>query len=88
LWKTEPARALESAGVAHLRPPSYSRGFSSLLWGLFLGVFIWLGSLSVGVTGATAFIVGAVCGAAIFLYVLAYGGDERRAQSARRERAR
>jgi len=46
------------------------------LWGLFLGAFVWLGALAVGVTGATSFIMGAVCGAAIFLYVLAYGGDE------------
>ena len=88
MWKTEPPGAVESEAVAHLRSPSVSRGFSSFLWGLFLGAFIWLGLLSVGVTGATSFIIGAVCGAAIFLYVLAYGGDEPRAQTARRERAR
>ena len=70
--------------MAHLRPPSFSRGFSSFLWGFFLGAFIWLGSLSVGVTGATAFIMGAVCGAAIFLYVLVYGGDEPREPSSSR----
>lgn len=74
--------------MAHLRPPSFSRGFSSFLWGLFLGAFIWLGSLSVGISGATAFMMGAVGGAAIFLYVLAFGGDDPAAQSARRERAR
>jgi arginine exporter protein ArgO len=58
------------------------------MWGLFLGTFIWLGSLSIGITGATSFILGAVGGAAIFLFVLAYGGDEPKAQTARRERAR
>ena len=43
-----------------------------------MGAFIWLGMLAVGVSGATSFIVGAVAGAAIFLYVVTYGGDEPR----------
>jgi hypothetical protein len=65
----------------HLRLPSISRGFSSFLWGLFLGAFIWSGMLAVGVSGATSFIVGAVAGLGIFFYVRVYGGDEPKRQS-------
>jgi len=64
--------------MPHLRPPSFSRGTTSFIWGFSLGAFIWLGMLAVGVSGATSFIVGAVAGAAIFLYVVTYGGDEPR----------
>jgi hypothetical protein len=64
--------------MPHLRPPSLSRGTTSFIWGFSLGLFIWLGMLAVGVSGATSFIVGAVSGAAIFLFVLTYGGDEPR----------
>jgi len=74
--------------VPHLRPPSVSRGFSSFLWGLFLGAFIWGGLLAVGVSGATSFIVGAVAGLGIFVYVRVYGGDEPARQSGRGARAR
>jgi hypothetical protein len=70
--------------VAHLRPPSTSRGVISFLWGLFFGVFIWLGSVAVGVSGATAFIVGSVSGFLIFLAVYVYGGDEPSGQPERR----
>jgi uncharacterized membrane protein YhiD involved in acid resistance len=62
--------------VAHLRPPAFSRGFVSFLWGLFLGAYIWLGSVAVGVAGGTAFIIGAVAGFLIFLYVRLYGTEE------------
>jgi hypothetical protein len=75
--------------VPHLRPPSISRGVASFIWGLLLGVYIWAGLLSVGVSGATSFIIGAVSGAAIFLYVRVYGSDGLRSSSAGRgERAR
>jgi hypothetical protein len=70
--------------VAHLRPPSVSHGVVSFLWGLFFGVFIWLGSVAVGVTHATAFIVGSVSGFLIFLAVYLYGADEPAGQPERR----
>jgi len=72
--------------VAHLRPPAFSQGTSAFLWGLFLGAFIWLGMLAVGISGATSFIVGAVSGFGIFVYVRAFGGDEPARQSGRRAR--
>ena len=56
-----------------LRQPSIDRGVASFLWGLGLGLFIWLTLLAVGVSGATAFIIGAVSGAAIFLFVRVFG---------------
>ena len=74
--------------MPHFRPPSISHGVTSFLWGLFFGAFIWGGLLSVGVSGATSFIIGAVAGAGIFVYVRIYGAGAPRAQSGRRERAR
>lgn len=74
--------------VVHLRTPSFDRGLTSFLWGLGLGVFLWLGMLAVGVSGATAFIFGALSGCAIFLYVRLFGEDELPRQSnANRRRA-
>ena len=70
--------------MPHLRPPSFSHGFASFVWGLLLGAFIWGGLLSVGVSKPTAFIIGAVSGAAIFLYVRVYGADEPRSSSGSR----
>jgi hypothetical protein len=60
----------------HFRMPSMSRGTVSFLWGFFLGLYIWLGMVAVGFTGATSFIFGAVSGFGIFLFVFAYGRDE------------
>ena len=59
----------------HLRPPSFDHGVISFLWGVGLGLFIWIGALAVGVSGLTAFVVGALAAAAIFLYVRLYGED-------------
>ncbi len=56
----------------------------SFVWGLVFGLYIWLGGLAVGVTGATAFVFGAVAGFLIFLYVLVYGADVPRRQVGRR----
>ena len=55
--------------MPHFRLPAISHGLVS---------FIWSGMLSVGVTGGTAFIIGAVAGFLIFLYVRVYGADEPR----------
>jgi hypothetical protein len=64
---------------SHLpRPPSIDHGVASFLWGLGLGLFIWGGLLAVGVSGATAFIIGALCGGGIFLFVRVFGEEELR----------
>jgi hypothetical protein len=75
--------------VPHLRPPSISHGVVSFVWALVFGLYVWLGMLAVGVSGATSFIVAAVVGAGTFLYVRIFGVEEPRRQPGRRpERAR
>jgi hypothetical protein len=65
--------------MQHLpRPPSFDHGFVSFLWGLGLGIFIWLGLLAVGVSKATSFIFAGLAGAAIFFYVRIFGEEELR----------
>jgi hypothetical protein len=56
---------------------------SSFIWGLLFGLYIWLGGLAVGVSGATAFVFGAVSGFLIFLLVMLYGADAPRRQPGR-----
>jgi hypothetical protein len=60
-----------------LRPPSIDRGVISFLWAFGLGLFLWLGMMSVGVSAGTAFIISVVAGGAIFLYVRIYGEPDR-----------
>jgi hypothetical protein len=67
-----------------LRPPSIAHGVISFVWGLVFGLYVWLGGLAVGVSDATAFIVGALVGVGTFLYVRIYGVEEPRRQPGRR----
>ena len=60
----------------HLRPPAFSPGFTSFVWGVSLGLFIWIGLLAVGVGMATSLLAGLVGGALIFFYVRLYGSDQ------------
>jgi hypothetical protein len=60
----------------HLRSPSIDPGTRAGLWAIGLALIIWLGMLGFGVAGATAFIMAALAGGAIFLYVRLLGGDE------------
>ena len=62
----------------HLRPPSIDHGVISFLWAFGLGLYLWLGMLAIGVSGATAFVLAAVAACAIFLYVRTYGEEEPR----------
>ena len=43
---------------------------------MFLGLFIWIGGIAVGIDGAMSFIVGCVAGFLIFLFVRVYGEDD------------
>jgi hypothetical protein len=61
--------------LVHLRPPSIDQGVQAGLWGIGLALIIWMGLLSFGVSGATSFIMSALAGCAIFLYVRLFGGD-------------
>ena len=58
--------------------PSFDRGLTSFLWAFGLGLFLWLGMLSIGVSGATAFIFAFLAACVIFFYVRLYGEDEIR----------
>ena len=70
-----------------LRPPSIDPGVQAFMWAFGLGLFLWLGMLSVGVSGATAFIFAALGGFAIFLYVRLFGEETPR-RPVRRPRGR
>ena len=62
----------------HLRPPSFDHGVISFVWALFFALFIWIGGTAVGYGSAVSFIVAAVAGFLIFLFVRVYGEDEPR----------
>jgi hypothetical protein len=62
----------------HLRPPSIAHGVISLIWGVGLGIFVWIGLRAVGIENATAFVIGCVGGFLIFLFVRVYGEEEPR----------
>ena len=60
------------------RPPAFSPGFTSLVWGVALGGFVWIGLLGIGVSGGTAFLSGVVAAVAIFFFVRLFGADQVR----------
>jgi hypothetical protein len=60
------------------RPPAFSPGFTSFVWGLVLGGFVWIGLLAVGVSNGTAFLSGVVAAVVIFFYVRLFGADPLR----------
>ncbi|MGN6431916.1 MAG: hypothetical protein ACTHNB_14485 [Gaiellaceae bacterium] len=70
------------------RPPSFDHGFISFLWAAGFGVFIYFGSLAVGVKGGTAFIFAALAACAIFIFVRVFGENvpPRREAKVKRER--
>jgi hypothetical protein len=59
-----------------MRLPAFSHGVVSFLWALGFGLFILLGGMAVGFTAADSFMVAAVAGAGIFLFVRIYGEDD------------
>jgi patatin-related protein len=61
--------------MARFRVRSVHRGATSFLWGLFFGGYVGVGLLAVGATGVTSGILGAMSGAASFLFVRIRGDD-------------
>ena len=58
----------------HLRMPSIDPGVRAFIWALVFFLIIWFGGLAVGVSTATAFILGLV--AAFFgFFVIRVRGD-------------
>jgi hypothetical protein len=70
------------------RPPSFDHGFISFLWALGLGVFIYFGSLAVGVEKGTAFVFAALAAFGIFLFVRVFGEETPPKRQAARPRDR
>jgi uncharacterized membrane protein YiaA len=60
------------------RPPAFSPGFTSFVWAVVFGAFIWVGLLGVGVSNGTAFLSGLVAAVAIFFFVRLFGADPLR----------
>jgi hypothetical protein len=77
---SEPPSSVDSpAGMQFPpRPPAFSPGFTSFLWGLGLGAFIWIGLLGIGVGNGSAFLFGLVAGVLIFFFVRLFGEDQLR----------
>jgi uncharacterized protein len=63
------AAAMRSALARHKR-------LTALLWASFFFVYLWLGMLAVGVSGATALVFAAVFGAAIFVFIRVCSEDD------------
>ena len=61
-----------------MRLPAMSQGVTAFLWALGLALYICLGGMAVGMSRATAVVVAAVSGCAIFLFVRIYGEDDPR----------
>jgi hypothetical protein len=51
---------------------------TSLVWGICLGAYIWVGLLAIGVSSGTAFLFALVAGTLIFFYVRLFGADTLR----------
>ena len=62
----------------HLRAPSVDQGVHAFGWSVVFFLFMWLGGLAVGVSGALAFVVSLVAAAAIFMFVRLRGGNSPR----------
>ncbi len=62
----------------HVRPPSIDKGVSAFLWAFGFFLYLWLGMIAVGVGKGTSFILAAVAGGAIFLFIRVYGEDRPR----------
>jgi hypothetical protein len=60
------------------RPPAFSPGFQSFVWGLVLGGYVWIGLLAIGTGGGSAFLFGVVTAVLVFFFVRLCGEDQLR----------
>jgi hypothetical protein len=66
--------------MAPPRPPAFSHGFVSLVWGVFLGAVVWLILWQgAGAALGLSFLLGLISAVLIFFYVLLYGESGFRA---------
>ena len=59
-----------------LRTPSTPHGSQALVWAVVFFLFMWLGSVAIGLRSGVSFVVSLVLAAAIFLFVRTRGGDQ------------
>ena len=71
-----------------LRAPSVDHGVQSFLWAVVFFLFLWFGMLAVGVTGPTAFLLAAVLGVLIFVFIRIFGERELAGPQSRGRRRR
>ena len=69
------------------RPPAFSHGTISFVWAVGLGLFIFVGMLSISISKGTAIVVSIVCAFIIFFAVRLLGEDTPRRQRIRPTRA-
>jgi polyisoprenoid-binding protein YceI len=72
-----PSSETVTARRMHLRAPSIHPGVTSFLWALTFFLFLWLGMLAIGVSGATALIFALVAGFLIFVFVRTQGAGRK-----------
>ena len=60
----------------HLRTPSTAKGVQSFFWAVVFFLFLFFGMKSIGIDGATSFVVALVSGFVIFLLVRTRGDVE------------
>jgi hypothetical protein len=56
--------------------PAFSHGVTSFVWAIVFAAYILFGGMAAGFSTADSFVVAAVAGAGIFLYVRIYGEDD------------
>ena len=65
------------------KAPSTDRSLTAVLWAAGFGLYIWLFSLAVGLSGAFAAIIAALAAGGIFLLIRVYGEKDYRAGTRR-----
>jgi hypothetical protein len=60
------------------RPPAFSPGFQSFVWGLVLGGYVCIGLLAIGTGAGSAVLFGLVVGVLVFFFVRLFGEDQLR----------
>jgi carbon monoxide dehydrogenase subunit G len=80
----EPAETVEARPVSGLRLGAAAMGsllerhktLTSSLWAAFFFLYLWLGMVAIDVSGAAAFLLAALAGAVIFVYVRIYSEED------------
>ena len=66
------------SSAMHLRMPSIDHGVVSFVIAIMIALLWWVFMVGIGISKPTSFIISAVLGCAVFLYIRLYGEDEVR----------